>query len=457
MMDTLFSINILKRIFNSENSRTAAIKKNALIMFIIKGFSVLLSFIMLPLTIGYVSSSIYGIYVTINSIVNWFSFFDVGLSSGLKNRFAENKAKGDILQLKKYVSTTYALLTIISLPLCVLLILFAIFTDWQEILNIQTEERINFSVCIIVFYFFSSFILNIITVMLTADLKPAASSFIVLAQQLSSVLVLLLLIKTTEGNLLKLCCALCIPPLIITLIATIYLYMFRYRAIKPSLSCVDFSMAKDLFSLGFKFFIIQISCIVLFQTSNFIMIRSYGADVVTQYNVIYKYLFLLNIVFNILLAPLWPSVTDAIAKNDLKWVQNIIKKYTYIVLVFFGIGFILLLLSPILIHLWMGDKIENIPFVLSFCVYLYLCETMMANLYAQVLAGAEIFKLEIIICFVSPILFFVLCYIFIDIFHWGVQCVPIAIVIANFYGLFISPLQCYLVFFRNKKGIWAAK
>ncbi len=49
----------------------------------------------------------------LSSIVGWFSFFDIGLTQGLRNKFAEAKAKGDDELAQVYVSTTYAILAMI--------------------------------------------------------------------------------------------------------------------------------------------------------------------------------------------------------------------------------------------------------------------------------------------------------------------------------------------------------
>ena len=76
---------------------------------------------------------------------------------------------------------------------------------------------------------------------------------------------------------------------------------------------------------------IQVAVIVLYQTSNFIMIRYYGPESVTQYNVAYKLFFSLNMVFAIIITPVWAAVTDAIAKNEIEWVQRAFRKYIYIV------------------------------------------------------------------------------------------------------------------------------
>src|SRR5690606_7162947 len=78
-------------LLNSGQERSIKAKKNIAISLAIKGVSICISFIMVPLTIDYINPSRYGIWLTLSSIVGWFSFFDVGLTQGLRNKFAEAK------------------------------------------------------------------------------------------------------------------------------------------------------------------------------------------------------------------------------------------------------------------------------------------------------------------------------------------------------------------------------
>ena len=48
----------------------------------------------MPLTIDFVNPTQYGIWLTLSSLLAWFSFFDIGLSLGFRNRFAQAKANG---------------------------------------------------------------------------------------------------------------------------------------------------------------------------------------------------------------------------------------------------------------------------------------------------------------------------------------------------------------------------
>jgi len=73
--------------------RTLEAKKNIVASFGIKILNTAINLILVPLTLNYVSPMKYGICLTLNSIILWFTVFDIGLGTGLRNKFAEAKAK----------------------------------------------------------------------------------------------------------------------------------------------------------------------------------------------------------------------------------------------------------------------------------------------------------------------------------------------------------------------------
>src|SRR5690606_15217617 len=140
---------------NQGEERSIKAKKNILISIFTKGLGIAISLLLVPLTINYVNPSRYGIWLTLSSIVVWFSFFDIGLTQGLRNKFSEAKAKGDHESAQIFVSTTYAILGIVFLA--ILAIFFSInpYLKWGEILNLQENNASEVSVLalIVVTYF----------------------------------------------------------------------------------------------------------------------------------------------------------------------------------------------------------------------------------------------------------------------------------------------------------------
>lgn len=438
------------------HERSIRAKKNIISSLIIKGLSIVIGFVALPITLNYVDSSTYGIWLTLSSMVGWFVFFDIGLTQGLRNKFAEAKAVGDNNLAQVYISTTYAILGIIFFFVWIIFLIVNNFLNWAKILNVpETMQSDVTTLSIIVFtYFCMSFVFRIITSILFADQKPAKSSLIDLAGQVLSMIFIIILVNTTKGSLVKLGIALCLSPLLVLICANFILFSRQYRIYKPSISKVKFRCAKDLFNLGVVFFLIQLAGIVQFQTANIIIARNFGTADVTAYNVVYKYFGILYMVFNIFLTPFWSASTEAYQKKDILWIKNGIKRYNQLnILMVFG-SIIMLVFSDLFYRFWLGEGKVSIPFSLSLWGFIYYNIMMYGGKYVQFLNGISALRVQFLTSLISPFLYIAIVIILIRYFHLGVYSLFIGSVIASFYGFIIAPIQYSLVINKNKKGIW---
>jgi O-antigen/teichoic acid export membrane protein len=433
----------LRNLLLGGSERSVKAKKNIAAMIFIKGGNILVGLLLVPLTLHYVSSETYGIWLAISSMVAWFSFFDIGINNGLKNRLAEALAREDIPLAKRYVSTTYALLILIFIPLMVILLVVAPMLDWYSILNLQQEavSGLLASVCIVITYFCINFILSTVNVVMTADQRPADAAFRTLVQQVLTLAVIYILTLTTKGSLVNFCLALCACPIIVVGVFNLTLFFGRYKRIAPSLRDVDFSTAPDLFKLGIQFFIIQIAGVIQYQMTNFLIIRYFGATEVTEYNIAYKYFNIPYMFWMTMLTPVWAAVTDAIAKNDYPWVKGAVKKYLLLFLVFLAGTLLMLVLSQPLYRLWVGDSVI-VPFQVSLWVMVFNLAMMFGSIFVNVLNGAGILRVQAIACIISPFVFLGFCFLFIRM-GWGVKSILIASILANFNGLLFAPVQCW--------------
>lgn len=439
------SINIRKisTFYNKGNERSVKAKKNILLMLLYKGGNILIGLLLVPLTIHYVDSINYGIWLTLSSMVAWISFFDIGINNGLKNKLTESLAKEDYTIGKQYVSTTYAVLCLIFIPLMVILLFVASYIDWTSLLNISEKykENLLFSVYVIVAYFCLNFIFSTINVIILAEQRPADASLRTFLQQLCSLIVIYVLTLTIKGNLLILCLALCIVPLVVVIMFNVTLFSGRYKNIAPEVLSVNFSLIPDLMKLGIQFFIIQIAAIIQYQMINFLIMRYYGASEVTEYNIAFKYFNVLMMVWGILTTPIWAAVTDAITKGDWLWIKNIQKKYLKVFILFIFGGIIMLAISNLVYDFWIGNAVV-IPFKLSLIVLLYNLAMMFGNLFVSIVNGSGQLKIQTYASLISPIIFIGTFIIFSRLLQIGVISVILAAIISNFNGLILAPLQC---------------
>ena len=443
-------------LINQGHGRSVKAKKNIIASFLIKGISIAISLILVPLTINYINPSRYGIWLTLSSIVGWFSFFDIGLTQGLRNKFAEAKAKGEDDLAQIYVSTTYAILAIIFFFVWILFLIVNHFLNWSHILNISENMQSEISIlAVIVFtYFCLQFVLRVITTLIIADQQPAKSSLIDVFGQIFSLVFILILVKTTQGSLVKLGIALCVSPLLVLFGANFFFFKGVFKKYSPHFSKIKFSYAKGLFNLGIIFFIIQIAGIIQFESANIIIARNFGTTDVTSYNIVFKYFGMLNMIFVIFLTPFWSASTEAYLKKDIQWIKSAIKKYNMLNLLMLAIGCLMLVFSQEVYRIWLGKGTVVIGFYLSFWGFIYFNITMFAAKYVYFLNGINALRIQFWASLLSPIFYVIFAILFINYFKMGVYSVFIASILANFNGYVLSPIQYYMVVNKNKKGIW---
>ena len=172
-------LDIINKFFKG-HQRTVKAKKNIIASLLIKGLSIIIGFLMVRITLSYLEPTKYGIWLTLASFLGWFTFFEIGLGSGLKNKLAEALATQNYKLAKIYVSTTYAILSIVIGIVSIIFFVSNFFIDWTVILN--TDKQMIFeltNVTFVVFgFFFLRFVIKLIDIVLTADQRPAiANSF----------------------------------------------------------------------------------------------------------------------------------------------------------------------------------------------------------------------------------------------------------------------------------------
>lgn len=443
------------KLFFKGHERTVKAKKNIIASLFIKGVSMVVGFLMIRITLNYLDQTKYGIWLTLTSFITWFYFFEIGLGNGLKNKLAESLALKKYKLARIYVSTTYALLILLITVVAIVFVISNYFIDWTVILNADKTMGHELSnLALVVFgFFFLRFVLKLINDILTADQRPAIANTFGPIGNLLSLLVIYILTLTTHGSLIYLGWALSAIPIIILFIATVYFFTYDYKFLLPSIKYVNFSYANDLLGLGFKFFVIQTSMIIIYQTSNIIIAQAFGPDEVVTYNVGYKYFSILTMVFSIILSPFWAAYTEAWTKKDLKWIKKSISNLLKIWGIVSITGLIMLVFSDKFYFFWLGGKI-SVPFKVSLFFMLYFITLNFGQLFVMFINGVGFVKLQMYSSILASIVFITSSLVMIKYFKWGVESILIAMIISNFYNIVIAPIHYKKLISNRATGIW---
>jgi len=421
----------------------------------LKGISIVIGIIYVPLLLDYLDNERYGIWLTLASIIGWFEFFDIGLGNGLRNKFTEAIAKGNHELARTYVSTTYAIIIAIFAIVLFLFYIVNPFLNWAHILNttIVPARELSILALIVFTFFILRFIFKIIGIILMADQRPAVNNSFGPIGNIITLLILLILVKTTkEGSLLVLGLLLSVIPVIVLIIMTFVFFNGRYKKYRPSVKYVNIKYSNDLMTLSRRFFILQIAAIVFFTTSNIIITQILGPQEVTVYNIAYKYFTIPVMIYSIVMTPMWSAVTDAYVKEDINWLKNILNKLNIISVVFVAGVFLMLILSGFAYKIWIGNRV-TIPFIMSAMMAFYAIIAVILTPYSQYINGFGKLKLTTTIS-IFQVLFFIPLAIVLAKTAMGASGVMLATCLINGLGLIIEPMQTYRILNKRAHGIW---
>jgi len=448
-----FIVKQARKYWTAGHERTLAIKKNIIYIFFIRGVGILVTFLLVPLTIHYINAGQYGVWLTISSMVIWINNFDIGLSNGLRNKMAHSLAVNDHENTRKYISTTYAILFCIASFIFVAFYIVGSFFNWNQLLNIT--GTVNYDIWPIIIITLGSFCIRFflqpISSILTATQQPFKSSLIQLLGQILTLIAIYLLTIFTKSNLVLMVIAVSMAPVIVFLLANIYVFVTHLRAYAPRLTFIDLKSAKSLFSVGGIFFIIQIGILILMETDNIILSRTLGPQSVTVFNVAFKYFSLGNVLFIIMVSPYWSAFTDAYAKNDMEWIREANRRMQTILLYMSGFIVVLYFFSGIFYQLWVGQSV-TVPGSLSLSMMAFIIVVNWQSMCAVALNGIGKLRLQLILVVTTSL-------INIPLSVWLIRMIGInGTVIANIILMgaisVVLHFQVKLILSQKATGIW---
>lgn len=445
----------LKDFFSKGHQRSVKAKKNILFLFLAKGVSVLTSFVLVPLTIDYLTPVNYGIWLTLYSIISWFGLLDIGLGNGLRNKFAEAISNGDHKTARVYLSTSYALLGMIMAAACVLFVVANQFLDWAHLLNISTLQASELKrIMLVIFGFFCmQLVVKLISSVLLADQRTAMAGIINTISSVISLLVVFILTKTTSGSLLYLALAIGSINVLVPLAVSGWFYSGPYQRYAPSLKFVNFKYGKKLMDVGIMFFLFQSTALIVVATDNIIISRLFGPEEVTPYNIALKYFTPLTIVFSLFSNPLWSAYTEAYNQNDMAWIKRITSKMMRLWLLLAAVAIPMVLLSGIAYQVWIGDKVQ-IPFNLTVLMAVYMLVSSWNQIFGNFINGVGKLRLAFFLTIFTALVNIPLCILLADYAGWGLAGIIAASSISLLPDLIFIPIQYSKIVNNTARGIW---
>lgn len=429
------------------------ISSNILHSVLAKGLNMTCMLLAMPLGLQYLGSSDYGIWLTIFSVISWVSFFDLGITNGLKNRLSEALSAKDILSAVRYLSTAYALLFLLVAVLAVITsIVFYLFSAQAFFAGSMDAGTLKILLILSAVQALR-LLAEPVLALLTADHRIGIAGWIGTAGNILSLAVIYLLAKFSAPGLLRLGLAATLPPLVVTATASLILYRRMYRDLTPSFAAIDTRLSRDLLSLGGSFFILQIAGLVLFSTDNLIILKLFSAEEVVPYNVSFRYFSLLSILFSLFLAPFWPVFTSLFANSDPDRIRRVVRRLVQAWMILVFAGAVMLLSAPLVYRAWLGPDIR-VPAMMDLCMLLFALVSSWNNIFAAFLNGVSRIRLQVVVAVITALLNVPLSVVLASSAGMGPSGVMMATCLCLLGGSVVAPLQYLRIIRGRAAGIW---
>ncbi|MEZ7915338.1 lipopolysaccharide biosynthesis protein [Macellibacteroides fermentans] len=428
------------------------IQTDILWLFGAKGTLLLANFVVISITLDLLSTKIYGVWITLYTTISWLSFFDLGLGNGMRNLFAVNRAIGNQEKNKQLVSTSYIIVLGIALILLIVGLPFVYYADIARFFNISDiaipDLRCVLSLLVVVTSL--QLITKLINSLFLADRNPALSSLIDCSGGVCSRLLLIIRKDWLVGSLFNLALIITIPTFVISFIVTLFAFNKNYRKLKPSLKCFNLKISNKLINLGLRFFLIQLSALIILQGSNIIILKFIGAEEVSVFSLVYKYFNVIVTIFTLVLTPYWSFFTDSYAKNNYNQLKQGFKQLLISWLAISVVGVIMWIALPFSFKIWLNQELD-IPAYLPVSLLLFSVFSNLGSVFIYFLNGTSSylnFQLAIVLVF-AVLLYPLSAYL---LPTYGVLGVVFTMFFANSYGVLFAPYLSYKVLKRMKSN-----
>lgn len=435
------------------NTRNKMLTTNILYSSILKIISLSTSLLIVPITINYLNNEVYGIWMTITSILFWINTFDIGLGNGMRNYLTEAISQKDYSLGKRYISTTLSLLTLIALVIGFAVLIPLLTIDFNKFFNTEAISNFDLRNTMIVAISFTlcNFVLKNIGFIYVAMQKYAVNDLLSVLGNVLSLGIIFLLTKLTTGHLIYVVLAYTATQCIIFCLAAIPLFK-KHPELRPTFKFFDKSLSHKIVGKGIGFFVIQISsCLVIFGAANIFITQLCGPATVTTYNIAYKFFNLLVIAYTIILSPMWNAYTDAYVKGDMIWINQTFNR----ALKLWGLsvvgGCIMLVGCQTFYHLWVGEKVI-VPFTVSLSTLIYVSFFNLNNCVTYLINGLNKIRIQIITSLVFTALYIGIVLLLGK--KLGIEGVVLSMAGSYACMSLIHLYQCRLLIKKKAKGIW---
>jgi len=433
------------------NDRDSKFLANTIYNCIFKVLYLAVLYFTVPIYVKYLGNTRYGIWDTILSIILWMNVANFGIGNGLRNKVTEAIANRDLQTLKSQISSSYYIISLISLFIGIIGTFIITFIDVNSIFkdNVVSHIEIKLSFIITILGFCINFVLGLASSIAYGIQKSYyvtfsqfAASFILLIATygvyyfLKPSLVTISILYFISNTITNLCLSYCI--------------FKKNKSYRPNIKKYrNRDAGLDVCKLGLEFFILQICTIVLFSTDNFVVSKFISVNEVAKYSITNKLFYIVISFYTILMIQLWNSVTEAFAKKEYVWIRKTIKKLLVLLIPAILVVAVIGLKFDLITNIWMNKNLDIDRNFIILCA-IYTVIHCWNAIFVNIENGMGKIRIQMIAYLFASIIYIPLSVFLSNNLRLGISGVMLAKIICISIPSIACPIHVYMIIYRKE-------
>jgi len=332
-----------------------------------KGINFVTLLVSVPLSLRYLGTERFGLWMTIISVAALLNFADLGIGNGILNAISEANGNDDLEAASRCVSSGFFILSVVSALIGIVFLGTYPFIAWAHVFNVSSPvaaREAGPAMAIFFLCFVMSIPLGIVQRVQLGYQEGFKTNAWQAAGSLMALLGLLIAIAH-RADLPWLVLAVGGAPLLAASLNCAWEFTRSRPWLRPRWNLVDWGTGRKLGQIGFLFFVLQIAGAVAFSSDNLLASQILGPSAAARYSVAQRLFMLAPLFVGFVLTPLWPAYGEALTRGDKPWVRRTFLRSLVGSIVAVGaVAILLTMFATPLFSFWVGSHLTP-PLALS--------------------------------------------------------------------------------------------
>jgi len=313
-----------------ERYRRAAL--TSLASMVAKAIQVGTALISLPITVRYLGTERYGLWLIISSVSTILNFMDFGMGNGLLNAIAKAHGSDNHEESARSVASAFFMLSGVAMLLLAAGVMIYPWVPWPRVFNVHSALAMKESGPAVAVFF----TLSVLSMPLTVVQRVQAGyqqGYVSSAWQAGGSLLSLfglLAAVSMQASLPWLVAAFTGGPLLSCVLNFVSYFRHERASLRPRWSRFDRDQAMALGSVGAMFFAIQLITAAGTPIDSIIIGQILGPQSVAQYGVVVKLVGVGYMLSTMFFAALWPAYGEAYSRGDYAFIKRTLQHVSLI-------------------------------------------------------------------------------------------------------------------------------